>query len=91
MPYIKAVNRGAIERMVNALEETIVSEGDLNFAITKLLLAYLNWLTESCDQGGYAALNEVMGVLECVKQEFYRRVVVPYEETKREENGDVYE
>jgi hypothetical protein len=26
----------------------------------------------------------------CAKDEFYRRVVVPYEEKKRKENGDVY-
>jgi len=30
-----------------------------------------------------------MGVLECVKQEFYRRRAVPYEEEKIEENGDI--
>jgi len=31
-----------------------------------------------------------MGVLECIKQEFYRRAVAPYEDKKKEENGDVY-
>jgi len=31
-----------------------------------------------------------MGALEGAKLEFYRRVVVPYEEKKMKENGDVY-
>jgi len=38
----------------------------------------------------YASLNEVIGVLECVKQEFYRKKVVPYEKRKIKENSDVY-
>ena len=32
---------------------------------------------------------EADGVLELVRLEFYRRVVAPYEDMKREENGDV--
>jgi hypothetical protein len=58
--------------------------GELNFAITQLLLNYLD--------GGmsYTAINEVIGVLECAKLELYRRVAAPYEDKKKEENGDVY-
>ena len=33
---------------------------------------------------------EVLGVLECVKLELYRRVAAPYEDKKCQENGDVY-
>jgi hypothetical protein len=39
----------------------------------------------------YKHINEIIGVLECAKQEFYRRVAAPYEDTKIQENGDVYE
>ena len=38
----------------------------------------------------YATFNEVVGVLECAKQEFYRRVVAGYEQEKFVANGDVY-
>jgi len=38
----------------------------------------------------YSLLNEVMGVLECCKQEFYRRPVADYENKKLDLNGDVY-
>jgi hypothetical protein len=37
----------------------------------------------------YANFNEIMGVLSCVAQEFYRRWAVPYEDQKIRENGDV--
>jgi len=33
----------------------------------------------------------VIGALEACKLEFYRRAVVPYEDKKIKENGDVYE
>jgi hypothetical protein len=61
------------------------NEGELNFAITELLEGFLSRHGTS-----YGSINAVVGVLECAKQEFYRRIAVPYEESKREENGDVY-
>ena len=61
--------------------------GELNYCITRIMNYYLG-----CNhfQPSYVAYNEVMGVLECVKQEFYRRMVAPYEDKKCEENGDVF-
>jgi hypothetical protein len=38
----------------------------------------------------YKTINDILGALEGAKMEFYRRVVVKYEDSKREENGDVY-
>lgn len=35
--------------------------------------------------------NDFLGILECVKLEFYRRVGVPHEDIKCEENGDCYQ
>jgi hypothetical protein len=61
------------------------SPGELNYAITLLCKNYLTQKGIS-----YTNMNEVVGVLECAKQEFYRRMTVPYEDKKKEENGDVY-
>ena len=81
MPYITEVTR----RELVHDKVTPHSAGELNYLITKLILAY------SAEKGRtYTTFNEVVGALECCKQEFYRRVVVPYEEEKRKENGDVY-
>jgi hypothetical protein len=37
----------------------------------------------------YFHLNKAIGVLECIKLEFYRRVAAPYEDLKIKEAGDV--
>jgi len=59
--------------------------GELNYKITMLIKDYL-------DRRGHEYRNYagVIGVLETVILEYYRRVVVPYEQKKIEENGDVF-
>ena len=81
MPYIDTKTR----RM---LHETLrpSTVGELNYVLTKICIEYLS----SKKEVHYADLNDIIGVLECCKQEFYRRVVVPYEDAKISENGDVY-
>jgi len=61
--------------------------GELNYVVTKVVDRYL------CrkDRLRYAHINEVIGVLECLKLELYRRVAGPYEDAKMEESGDVYD
>jgi hypothetical protein len=50
-----------------------------------LALAYMDYQKLS-----YQTINDIVGALEGAKLEFYRRVAVPYEESKRRINGDVY-
>ncbi len=38
----------------------------------------------------YDNYNTVIGVLESMKLEMYRRTVAPYEDLKVQENGDVF-
>ena len=59
--------------------------GELNFAITQLLVNYVLLKGEN-----YTHLNDCLGACEGAKQEFYRRVVAPYEDAKCSENGDVF-
>ena len=84
MPYIKKEKRPQFDEQI----EKIVPEdaGDLNYVITKIALRYL-----AAKGKRYVNLNEVIGVFESAKLEFYRRVVAPYEDEKIEENGDVLE
>lgn len=79
MPYIK--DRGPIDRRLERLMALNLSEGDLNYIFTRLLLN----TKPSC----YADHNRNMGVLESCKHEYYRRHVAPYEDEKIKENGDV--
>jgi len=79
MPYIK------LEKKKQLVNKMPLTSGELNYKITKLSIEYLDLKGKS-----YDTINEIMGVLECAKLEFYRRVAVPYEQLKKEENGDVY-
>ena len=84
MPYITKTARVALDLGSRKAK----TPGELNYLITKLVREYIeNHLVTTVT---YTNLNEVIGVLECTKQELYRRVLAPYEEIKREENGDVY-
>lgn len=85
MPYITEDRRHALYPDVIP-GEIPLSPGELNFMITVLCQDYLTLSSRI----GYSELNEVIGVLECVKQELYRRVIAPYEETKIQDNGDVF-
>ena len=59
--------------------------GVLNYTITKILKDTYFVPTAL----NYRDLNEIIGVLECCKLEFYRAFAAPYEDKKRLENGDV--
>ena len=84
MPYIEQEDRAFLCReMFNLLKLHELTAGDLNYCITKLLL--------SQEPKRYEDYNRLIGVLECVKLEFYRRAVALYENKKIKENGDVYE
>ncbi len=79
MPYIEKKRRSEL------IDESPKTAGELNYKITEQCIEYLHNEGES-----YKTINEIIGVLECAKMEFYRRIGVPYEQTKIEENGDVY-
>ena len=83
MPYIKIGRRKELENDIENLAEKIMGAGELNFVIFSLVKRLIGEGYE------YASLNMVMGVFESCKLEFYRRVVVPDEELKITENGDI--
>jgi hypothetical protein len=82
VPYILPKTR---ERIANDPTSEIETPGELNYRITLLLKRYLAWHGPS-----YQTLNDILGALEGVKLEFYRRRAAPYEEQKMILNGDVY-
>lgn len=84
MPYIKQEDRKKLDTMIGCLGHAIDTDGELNYAITKLCHTFIN-RKGKC----YNTLNSVHGVLNCADKELYRRVTAPYEDKKIEENGDV--
>lgn len=81
MPYINNESRPVLDRVIRQIPEGL-SEGELNYFITKTLLK-----TFPRNYGDY---NALIGILECVKLELYRRAIAPYEDKKKAEHGDVY-
>lgn len=81
MPYIPQKRRADIGFLMADMQTT----GELNYVITEVLNEYI-----SLHELSYSVINDIIGALEGAKLEFYRRVAVPYEDKKRNENGDVY-
>jgi hypothetical protein len=86
MPYIKKNIREQIENqdILKILIGRIDTEGDLNYTITRLCHEFIAKKKES-----YATYNTTIGVLECAKQELYRKKISIYEDLKIQENGEV--
>ena len=84
MPYIKKEDRTQIRCEIGKLAWLINTPGEMNFAITTLIHCLLKK-----DGINYAKLNEIVGVLECVKLELNRTVIGIYESKKAAENGSI--
>ena len=78
MPYIDTAARLRAEMSPD-------TSGELNFAITSLLVDYLSRKGQS-----YSRMNDCLGALEGAKLELYRRVIAPFEDEKKLLNGDCY-
>lgn len=97
MPYIPKAYRERFDPILSSLagmlKQHILKEplekrkviGMLNYCVTRIVYGYVDLVGES-----YAAYNDALGVLESAKMELYRRRVSPYEDNKKETQGDVY-
>lgn len=87
MPYIRKEQRPQLDTLAQQLIDYLKSlpqeeqDGALNYFTTKVI-RHVYPLK-------YFHINRALGVLSAITQEFYRKVVGPYEEKKIAENGDV--
>lgn len=98
MPYIE--KRDVYESVLDGVLGHInyyTTPGALNYMITRLCQVFSKrknseptYAKRKNSKPTYADYNEIIGVLECAKLEFYRRAVAAYEDEKIKENGDVY-
>lgn len=96
MPYIPQILRdrldGPIRDLVNALIDAASDPdgiegwrtGEVNYVVSKLLRLLLG-----SEPQNFSNMNEMIGMLECVKLELYRQVVAPYENEKIRQHGDL--
>lgn len=86
MPYIKKEDRAEIDPLIEPVIQFLLTQppekvdGEINYIVTKVL--------KKLYPLKYYHINRAMGVLECIKQEYYRRVAAGYEDQKARENGD---
>lgn len=92
MPYIAQEHRTndlnmSIMDLVNQINSAQLADhpGLLNYVISTIISELLGR-----DKISYTNINKIVGVLECVKLELYRRVASPYEDKMISKNGDVY-
>ena len=87
MPYIKQHERPELDKLLKPFIEHIKSlpiedqDGALNYSVTKII--------KHVYPLKYFHINRALGVLTAILQEYYRKLVTPYEEEKISTNGDV--
>lgn len=85
MPYIQSKRRFFLD-LAGIIPQRLPQEsGELNYVLTRVCNRYIGKMGLS-----YRTLNDIIGALESVKLELYRRIAAPYEDVKLEVNGDVY-
>ena len=90
MPYIEQSARWGIEDDQAegydfcAIAKRLSGPGELNYVFSLLAKGYFE------AHSTYQGINDIVGALDGAKLEFYRRIVVPYEDKKIIANGDVY-
>ena len=79
MPYILQERRAALRTHANPS-----NAGELNYILTLVIKEYF------VQHSNYQGINDIVGALSACASEFYRRIVIPYENEKIKTNGDVY-
>ncbi len=96
MPYIKEEARleldDCVDNMIDCLthgnslnnEEFAIILGEINYTFSRILMGSIGEIS-------YPKIAMATGVLENIKQEFYRRAASSYEDKKIIQNGDIKE
>ncbi len=88
MPYIEPKDR---EKFNDLIDNVFINldeknwEGELNYIFSMLIKNVL----DTNQRLNYKNINAAVGVLECCKQELYRKTAAPYEDKKISINGDL--
>lgn len=93
MPYIPQDDRHAYDPMIERLAEALAGQpgdkrkGHANYVVTQIVRKA--WKVDSPGGESYSNYADVIGTLECAKQEMYRRWVAGYEDKAIAKNGDL--
>jgi hypothetical protein len=94
MPYLKPEQRPKLDPLIKALADEInkmAKESGEEHAFAGLLdYSFSKLIMQTLPEQRYWAYTLVEGMLHGLSKEFNRRVVSPYEETQKEQRGDIY-
>jgi hypothetical protein len=96
MPYINESARLELDNCIDNMVECLTHGNDVSNEEFTVLLGEINYtfsrvLSGSMGKVSYSKIAMITGVLENIKQEFYRRIAEPYEDKKIIQNGDIRE
>jgi len=85
MPYIKQSEREKYNDLISEAFEKLKEApvGHINYVISSVI--WKIWRNNP----GYTLGNNLMGTLDCIMYEFYRKNLAGYEDEKEQENGPV--
>jgi hypothetical protein len=98
MPYIDEEDRQeldfAIENMIESIRDIqcrLENPNDFSTYLGRINYTFSRILCGLMREPSYKKIAMITGVLENIKQEFYRRVAESYENQKISQNGDIKE
>jgi hypothetical protein len=98
MPYIDEEERkeldDAISNLANCIRDKKIgldNPHDFSNYLGRINYCFSRVIGQLMREPSYKKIAMITGVLENIKQEFYRRVASPYEDKKINENGDIKE
>lgn len=98
MPYIKEEDRkeldSNIDQLISAIyniKHSLDNPHDFSIYLGRINYCFSRIVGGLMGSPSYNKVAMITGVLENIKQEFYRRIAEPYEDKKILENGDIKE
>jgi hypothetical protein len=98
MPYVSEDDReeldACIDRLTSCIRDikySINNPHDFTIYLGRINYCFSRIISGLMEQPSYNKIAMITGVLENVKQEFYRRIAAPYEDLKIIQNGDIKE
>lgn len=88
MPYILPSERTKFNKVITDAIEALEQNGKFKVGELNFLVSSIIWELFRRNKS-YQTANDIVGVLECVKLEAYRRQFADYEKLKCSENGDL--
>lgn len=98
MPYIDEDEREELNTCITYMVDSILSNikhldqpHDFSNSLGRINYCFSRVIASLMEDISYKKIAMATGVLENIKQELYRRVAVPYENLKINQNGDIKE